>query len=295
MPNVKRTYQGLKNTMNNGMTAEIIDDSGGCNDLTVRFENGVIREHIKFCAFQSGNVALKERIISPVYDHLGRKYQSKTEMCKVYGIKRGTFDDRIRHGWSLEDALTINKTDDFLLKDKARLKETRIMKNGLKATIIGYAGANDITVQFENGAVREHVSYYRWEHGTLTDDISGKTENQKDSRINESKMMNCGVTATIIAYTSLRNITVQFETGTVKKSTYPEFARGSICEPNLNPRNQNRDFYGFKIKSFPTHIDDMVFYNTIDINTGEEALLTPQMMIDISKQREMEEEIDLEW
>ena len=39
-------------------------------------------------------------------DHLGTVYSSKSEMCKKYGINRCTFNQRIKNGWSLEDALT---------------------------------------------------------------------------------------------------------------------------------------------------------------------------------------------
>lgn len=61
---------------------------------------------------------LKEALLIPIEskrvsrdfsceDHLGKKYTSKSEMCRKYEISKSLFDYRIKHGWSLEDALTI--------------------------------------------------------------------------------------------------------------------------------------------------------------------------------------------
>lgn len=43
-------------------------------------------------------------------DHLGNEYVSISQMCKVWGISKGTYDYRIKCKWSKEKALTI---DDF--------------------------------------------------------------------------------------------------------------------------------------------------------------------------------------
>jgi len=44
----------------------------------------------------------------PCVDFMGRKFNSKKDMCIMYGIDTATFDNRISHGWSLKDALTTN-------------------------------------------------------------------------------------------------------------------------------------------------------------------------------------------
>ena len=41
-----------------------------------------------------------------LYDHLGNNYSSIKEMCDAYGLNRTVFEARIRHGFSLEQALT---------------------------------------------------------------------------------------------------------------------------------------------------------------------------------------------
>ena len=44
-----------------------------------------------------------------VMDHLGKKYNSKADMCRAWKVNVCTFSDRIERGWSLEEALTGNK------------------------------------------------------------------------------------------------------------------------------------------------------------------------------------------
>ena len=45
----------------------------------------------------------------PIMDHHGVQYDSITEMFSSYGIKRSTYECRIKRGWTLEEALTTPK------------------------------------------------------------------------------------------------------------------------------------------------------------------------------------------
>lgn len=42
-----------------------------------------------------------------IKDHTGKEFSSITALCEYYGIERKTFCQRIKRGWSLEDALTV--------------------------------------------------------------------------------------------------------------------------------------------------------------------------------------------
>lgn len=42
-----------------------------------------------------------------IKDHEGTEFPSITALCEYYGIERKTFCQRIKRGWSLEDALTV--------------------------------------------------------------------------------------------------------------------------------------------------------------------------------------------
>lgn len=52
-------------------------------------------------------------------------------------------------------------------------------------------------------------------------------------RIGETRIMNCGMKATIIKYRTCLDIDIQFEDGTiVKHRTYDNFKKGTISNPN---------------------------------------------------------------
>jgi hypothetical protein len=38
-------------------------------------------------------------------DHLGNSYKSQTEMLRSYGVKQQTFNQRVKRGRTLEEAL----------------------------------------------------------------------------------------------------------------------------------------------------------------------------------------------
>lgn len=52
-------------------------------------------------------------------DHLGNSYNSKKEMCEHWGIPTDTFISRIKHGWTVEAALTtpVNKSTVYNKED----------------------------------------------------------------------------------------------------------------------------------------------------------------------------------
>ena len=60
------------------------------------------------------HMSLEDALTKPVkpngglicYDHTGKKFYSRTSMCKHWGVKRKLYEYRISHGWSQEEALT---------------------------------------------------------------------------------------------------------------------------------------------------------------------------------------------
>ena len=90
-----------------------------------------------------------ERKIKPCMDHTGRKYESERKMCDAYEIGYGTFRDRIRSGWILEDALTIPPIEQIHETEHIGIKKQ--MNNGLDATIIEYSSKDRIKIRFEDG------------------------------------------------------------------------------------------------------------------------------------------------
>ena len=108
---------------------------------------------------------------------------------------------------------------------KMRIGETRKMHNGMNATIVAYRSSTDIDVQFEDGEIAKNKRYSAFEEGSISD-------NKRAKRIGETRTMNNGMNATIIAYHDSGDIDVQFEDGTVVKNrTYCCFLKGMIANP----------------------------------------------------------------
>lgn len=132
-------------------------------------------------------------------------------------------------------------------KSLERLGQKNKMRCGLIATIIKYNSANDIDIQFEDGVVVKNKSYDCFNKGKIQHPIlkrsvgEYKTRNKKQDRIGETKMMSCGMVATIIEYREIHNIDVEFEDGTiVKNKGYGEFKKGGIKNPNLKQKNNSK-------------------------------------------------------
>ena len=53
-------------------------------------------------------------------------------------------------------------------KKASCLNETKVMKNGMKATCIAYRLAKDMDVKFEDGTIVEHVQKVHFDNGTIT-------------------------------------------------------------------------------------------------------------------------------
>ena len=112
-----------------------------------------------------------------------------------------------------------------------RLGECRKMKNGMYATIIRYGGASDIDVKFENGVIVYNRRYAHFIAGSLCPAFNGSNE---FIRIGETRIMNCGKKATIIAYRKSSDIDIEFEDGVkVYNRSYWSFTQGEIAYPGF--------------------------------------------------------------
>ena len=110
-----------------------------------------------------------------------------------------------------------------------------MMNCGFAATIIDARTANDIDVQFEDGTIVKHKSHRAFKMGQIA-------YPDKDNRLGETRMMNCGMECTIIAYITNRNIVVKFTDGTrVANKSYSSFKSGSIQNPNMKRNRKKRN------------------------------------------------------
>lgn len=227
--------------MNNGLIATIIDYRGA-NDIDVQFEDGSIRNGVRYSAFNNGEILHPDDIANKT---LKSKLRLRESRIMNNGIRATIIDYRssqditvqfedgsIRDGISYGSfkrgcVATPNQTIDNIKQQ--RIRETRIMKNGLKATIIAYRKSKDIDVKFEDGYTREHVSYDSFVRGTVL-----HPHLYSDKYCGEKNMMTCGMGCEIIAYRNHFDIDVRFEDGSMRTNMrYSAFQNGNIQHPDF--------------------------------------------------------------
>lgn len=112
-----------------------------------------------------------------------------------------------------------------------RINQTKIMNCGSVCEIIEYIGANNITVRFESGKTVRNKSYQNFIKGQIRE---FSDEEYSELRIGETRVMNCGMSATIIEYVDSTNIDVKFEDGYISKHKYyKKFLDGGIHNKNI--------------------------------------------------------------
>ena len=164
-----------------------------------------------------------------------------------------------------------------------RVGETKMMKCGMKCTIVEYINAKNITVQFEDGTIIKNKTYQNFKNGN----ISNPNINGANKRLGETRIMNCEMKCTIIEYFRSDNITVQFENNNIiKTKTYKDFKNGNISNSNLNYfivfKGTNKEFAG-TLKEIANHFNlnyANIKYRINKCNmTVEEAITTPSIKI----------------
>lgn len=61
-----------------------------------------------------------------IQDHTGKEFSSITALCEYYGIERKTYCQRIKRGWSVEDALTLPVRPSPLKSDLSEKERAKI-------------------------------------------------------------------------------------------------------------------------------------------------------------------------
>ena len=287
-PNIKATAENrLDETcmMNCGMKATIIRYNG-VRDIDVRFEDGTVAEHKAYGPFKRGEIA-NPNIKTSAENCLGETRMMNCGMEATI-IRYGGYKDidvRFEDGTVVEhkgySAFKRGEIANPNVKTFAnRLDETRMMNCGMKATIIRYGKYTDIDVRFEDGTIIEHRQYIQFKKGGIANpNFKASAENC----LGETRMMNCGMEATIIRYNTGKDIDVRFEDETVVEHRgYGNFKTGGITHPLISLNNGSKDFHGFICKR--GFIDeDRTLYECICKHCGLEDVLTPQEMMEHEK------------
>ena len=229
---------GETRMMNCGMAATIIR-YGNTGDIDVRFEDGAIIKHRTYDKFKKGGIANPNMKVS-AEDRLGetRMMNCGMEATIIRYNTNKDIDVRFKDG-----AIAKHKAYDLFKKGRianpnmkaSRLGETQMMNCGMKATIFRYGTCADIDVRFEDGTVAKNKTYRAFKKGEIAN------PKNKASRLGETRMMNCGMEATIIRYGRCDDIDVRFKDGAIAKhKTYNLFKEGGIANPNMKASAENR-------------------------------------------------------
>ena len=288
-PNMKVSAEdrlGETRMMNCGMEATIIRYNTN-KDIDVRFKDGTLVKHRQYREFKKSEIA-NPNIKASAENRLGETKMMNCGMeATIIQYKNAMdIDVRFEDGSMVEHkAYSAFKKGEIANPNiKASAKnyfgETRMMNCGMEATIIRYGKYIDIDVRFEDGTVVKHKSYGKFKKGEIANpNIKTFTE----VRLGETRMMNCGMEATIIRYGRCDDIDVRFEDGTVvEHRTYNSFKNGTIAHPLIRLGCDSKNFHGFICKQ-GFKDKDRVLYKCICKHCGLEDVLTPQEMIEHEK------------
>ena len=237
---LKQQRLGEQKVMNNGLRAMIIEYRKA-DDIDVKFEDNTIVKNKKYADFTIGNIGYPGR-----NSHLPDKDQRLGESKTMNNGQKATIvkyvssnnvdvrfeDGSIRSGvsYSAFHCGSVAHPNDVVIAVKdptLRLNESKVMNNGMRATIIEYRNAHDIDVQFDDGTVRKGLSYSQFKNKNVVPYYQTRAY-IKQQRIGETKMMKCGLQCTIVRYKNSKDIDVEFEDGSVVRTDYQHFQHCSI-------------------------------------------------------------------
>ena len=228
---------GEKRMMNCGLEAEIIAYRNAM-DMDVRMSDGRIVRGCTYGSFKRGAISgLKFRVV----DHakrIGEKRVMNNGLEAEIIAYRGyeDIDIRFADGTIREHCRYEHFLSGSIGKVYAeeRLGEKRIMNCGLEAEIIAYRGCEDMDVRMSDGRIVRGCMYGAFKRGA----ISGlgirshkviALRNNRVKRIGETRTMNCGLEAEIIAYRGCEDIDVRLSDGSIyEHKRYWTFSNGKI-------------------------------------------------------------------
>ena len=255
------------------------------------------------------------RKVKRIEDHLGNEYESYKEMADAYNISVYTLKGRIYSGRPIEKALTTpagsaNICIDHLGNEYASIKDMcehygidptnyyNRKKNGmdLKTTLttpLKYKGCCDHLGNYYKSE-KEMARAYGLKYSTLvgrihrgmdirialTMPVKRVKSTLKEDILGKTNYMKCGLSATVTKYKNVHNMQITFEDGILVKCEFKNFEHGDVRHPNLK---KNREFHGHRIVGV-IKTKDYIYYETINTETGEKNILTPQDMLQRSKQ-----------
>lgn len=230
--------------MTNGMKCTVIEDNGHDN-ITVQFEDGTIKENCTRYLFNHGkitNPSLRRGYTCARRYSIKGKSNTMTNGMKctviedngrnniVVKFEDGYVTKSNRYNFNRGKIININYVKGSILGQIAE------MKCGMKCTVIEDKNSKDISVQFEDGTLVEHIRRDYFKARTIANPTLGKnyTRLSNASIKGKTKIMKTGMKCTVIEDLGKNNIIVQFEDGIIKENcSRDSYFKGSIIHPIL--------------------------------------------------------------
>ena len=163
--------------MRNGQLATIISYNS-TTDIDVKFEDGTIVKKRGYKAFLNGYIK-NPNIVTRDYrsERLNEtKLMRNGQMATIISYKSAiNIDVKFEDGTTVKKRCyksfqkgTIQNPNKTITKYQLeRINETRLMRNGQRATIILYNSAISIDVKFEDGTIVQNKTYYAFQKGSI--------------------------------------------------------------------------------------------------------------------------------
>lgn len=276
-PNVRNKYVGLVVPQPGGHTAECIA-CRGWDDIDIRFEDGVVIEHIIRRRFLEGIV----RHPSVYSDYIGQELTTldgRHCVCTAYRSAKdvdvvlddGTELKGYGHGYFTGwEIVKIGQT-------KSIVGAVAPADCGMNAKCIADRGFYDIDIQFDDGTVVTGVTRRNFLNGAVPNPNVKLFDYPKRSHLKilgDRKMMNCGFWCTVTEYISCKDITVTFDDGTVAKhKRRDQYLEGDILHPKFGSKTTKTDSIAqrllfYYLSRFYSNIGYCVKPETLRTRTG---------------------------
>ena len=162
---------GMRRLMACGMVAEIIQYNKS-HDITVRFDDGTIVAHKSYDSFLRGVIGHPD-FLTIEKDRIGeRKVMNCGMKAEIIGYQNChditvRFDDGTIVSHCVYDCFVKGHIYNPNILCSKKIGEKYLMHCGMYATIIQYNNPNDITVQFDDGAIAQKKSYKSFRKGAI--------------------------------------------------------------------------------------------------------------------------------
>jgi hypothetical protein len=264
-------------TATNGMEITCIADNGS-KDITVRFQDGAIKEHQRREYFLKGYIRhpdLPERVNKrSKKQHIGEIWPDKkgrnVKIIEYYSNSNVTieYDDGVR--LENKEYRAVKKGAD--LYTATRVGETAVARNGLKMKIIDDRIWHDVKIEFEDGVVVGGCTHAQFDAKAVKHpNYNAKNSKQIKERNGMEARMRNGLNVKIIGYRNASDIDIRFENGLiVKNRDWHSFSQCRIGMPHY--------VGGIYIKEFAYRIQDDWYYIVSKDDWNEDRIMSVQEM-----------------